>query len=51
MLNQNDIVIQLFENLNENVCACALASLIHQSIDQYIPYLCCEFQLICTFNM
>jgi hypothetical protein len=50
MLNQNDIIIQLFENLNENVRTCALGSLIHQSIDQYIPYLCCEYQLICTFN-
>ena len=47
---KNDIVIQSFENSNENVCACALASLIHQSIDQCIPHLCCEYQLICTFN-
>ena len=52
MLNQKCyILIQSFEHSNENVCACALVSFIHKLINLHIPYLCCKYQLISTFNL
>jgi hypothetical protein len=41
---------KLFEQSNENVWACTLVCLVHQSIDIHITYLCCEYQFIWSFD-